>query len=265
VHVAIAETLDGVPTDINIASLLITRALLHHGFRLAPREEARYLVEGRLACTFHKELKMTLGEVEQLLEHQWLAEFSLTLTDRGPTGKEPAEVETFAFPEPLRHGRTDPELARRDIRRKAATTMAKSLLGGRILGDPQVRQLLDALQDPFDPRRFEEIEREIVALGPRAVPYLLEALLDTRPVRMVGSYPDSEKFDPEDLKVYHLADRMLSELLSRRAALDLLSTETRRLQVITGWTWAWEDEQGIPAEYRIEKEARATQVPDTPN
>jgi len=264
IHVGIAETLDGVPTDTNIAQLLITRTLLHHGFHLAPASEARYRVEGRLTCTYHKELKMTLGEVEQLLEHQWLAEFALTVTDRGPEGKGPEDVESFSFPEPMRNGRTDPELARRDIRRRAATDMAKTIGRGRIIGDAEVRQLLDALQDPYDPRGFDEIERDIVALGARAVPYLLEALLDTRPVRMVGSYPDLEKFDPEDLKVYHLADRMLSDLLSRHAALDLLSTETRRLQVITGWTWAWEDEQGIPDEYRIEREARGTQVADTP-
>jgi hypothetical protein len=264
VHVAIAETLDGIPTDTNIAQTLITRTLLHRGFHLASAEEARYLVEGRLACTYHKELKMTFGEVQQLLEHQWLAEFTLTLTDRGPGGKGPEDSETFSFPEPMRNGRTDPELARRDIRRRAATDMAKLIAKGRIVGDPQVRQLLDALQDPFDPRRFDDVEREIVDLGARAVPYLLDALLDTRPVRMVGSYPDFEKFDPEDLKVYHLADRMLSEILARNAALDLLSTEPRRLQVITGWTWAWEDEQGIPDEYRIEREARATKVPDKP-
>lgn len=264
VHVAIAETLDGVPTDVNIAQVLVTRALLHHGFHLAPKESARYLVEGRLDCTYHKALTLTLAGVEQHLEHQWLAEFPLTITDRGPEGAGPVDTESFAFPEPMRNGRTDADLARRDIRRRAATVRAHDVVRGRLLGDPEIRRLLDALLDPGDPRSFEEIESEVVALGARAVPHLLDALLDKRPVRMRGNYPDLEKFEEDQLKVHHLADRMLSVILSRNPGLDLLSTEERRLRVVTAWTWVWEDAQAIPAEYRVEVDARATKVPDTP-
>lgn len=264
IHVSIAETLDGVPTDLNIAQLLITRALLQHGFELAPKDEARFRVEGGLTCTFHQELMMHLGEVSQLLENQWNAEFTVTLTDRGPELSGPGDTESFTFPEPMMNGRTDPELARRDIRRRAATKMIEHLVTGRMFSDPAVAQLLNALQDPYDPRLFNEIEAEIIALGPHAVPHLLIALTDKRPVRPLGEYPGLESAEPDDLKVYHLADRMLSEILGRYPGLDIVSTDDRRMQVITGWTWAWEEAQAIPLEYRVRPGDREGSVRDIP-
>lgn len=263
VFVEVTEALDGETTDLNISELLITRALLHHGLHLAPEEDARYRFEGRLSATFHQRLTMELGGVEQLLEHQWLAEFEGTLTDRGEEGSDAKErTEVFAFPEPLLNGRTDEELARRDIRRRSATIIARDVTRGEILGQPRIAGLLDALLDPFDPRTFDEIERDLVDEGLPAVPYLLDALADERAVRLEGTYPGLEEWNREELKVHHIADRALSEILGRTAGLDLLSTKERRLRVIIGWTWAWEDVQGVPTEWRVDPEARTESVPD---
>jgi hypothetical protein len=212
---------------------------------------------------------MNIGGVEQHLEHQWEATFLLTLTDRGAefTGGDPPSdpvVETHAFPEPLRNGRIDAEMAKRDIRRRSATIMLEDITSGALLGNPEVRGLLDAWQDPYDPRSFNEIELALIDLGRPAVPYLLAALADERAVRPDGHYPGLDELNREELRVYHLADRVLSEILQRERGLDLLSTEDLRLRVITGWTWAWEDAQGVPEEFRVDPEARRTSMPGSP-
>ena len=262
IAVEITETVDGEPSEFNIAQLLITRALLLHGYRLAPKKKARFVVEGTLACTYYRNVTMTLGGVEQHMQHQWHALFDCTLVDRGEGKGAEARFEKYSFPEPLLDGRIEAKLAKRDIRRKAATIMAKNLTGGELLGNPEIPPLLDALQDPYEPRSFNEIEAEIVLHGLAAVPFLLEALTDTRAVRPQGAYPGLEDFNRGELKVYHIADHALSVILRRDAALDLLSTNSRRLNVITGWTWAWEDTIGIPREYGEKADQRKTSVPD---
>ncbi len=264
VFVSIDETLDGEATETNIAQILLTRALLQHGFHLAPRDEARYLVEGSLRCTYFQNLKLHLNGVDQHLEHQWHGNFECALTDRGENLSkldQPLIVE-YSFPEPLMNGRTDPELAKRDIRRRAATIMVKNLTGGSELGRPEIIQLFDAWQDPFDPRTFNDILVELVAHGYAAVPYLLDGLLDERVVKPGGHYPGLREFNREELKMYHLADFGLSEILLRVPGLELTSTKDRRQRVNMGWAWAWEDVQQIPVEYREGAEARKTSLPD---
>ena len=264
VFLSIEETLDGEVTETNIAQILLSRALLQHGFHLASRDEARYLVMGSLLCTYFQDLKLHLNGVDQHLEHQWHANFECTLTDRGENlakSDEPLVID-YSFPEPLMNGRTDPELAKRDIRRRSATIMAKNLTGGSELGQPEIIQLFDAWQDPFDPRTFNEILVELVAHGSAAVPYLLDALLDERVVKPGGHYPGLREFNREELKMYHLADFGLSEILLRGQGLELTSTKDRRQRVNLAWAWVWEDVQQIPAEYREAAEARKTSVPD---
>ncbi|MHC4935015.1 MAG: hypothetical protein ACYTGJ_02240 [Planctomycetota bacterium] len=263
VHIEIREMMSGEAPPRNIAQELVGRSFLQHGFRLASPEEARYLVRGVLDCVYHKELTIELEGVSTTLEHQWDSTFNLEIVDREQgSGGEPV-VKTFSFPEPLRNGRTDDELARRDIRRRAASMMLGMVWRDPELGDPPVAQLISALVDPFEPRTFNELERALVELGPRAVPFLLESLSDTRTVGPEGEYPDLAAFNRDQLKVYHLADRVLAEVLLRYPALDLLSTNDRRFKVIIGWTWAWEDAIGIPDPYRLEPSKRTTRVPDS--
>ncbi len=264
IAIVLAETLDGETTQVNIADLLITRSLLQHGYRLAPKGKARFLVEGTLTCTYFRHTTMTLGGVEQHLQHQWHARFDCTVTDRGEKGKRSKEpkIESFSFPEPLMDGRRDPTAAKRDIRRRAATDMAMRLTRGELLGNPEIPQLLDALLDPYEPRTFNEIEEDLVTQGPAAVPYLIQALTDVRTVRPAGVYLDLKEFNKEELKVYHLADHALSAILDRAEGLDLLSTKDRRLNVITAWSWVWEDAIQMPVQYRTEVKRRETSIPD---
>ncbi|MFQ5653226.1 MAG: hypothetical protein ACE5GW_00670 [Planctomycetota bacterium] len=270
--VAITETLEGEPTEVNIAEHLITRTLLGHGLTPAPRREnARYLLEGTLTCAYHKELTFEFGDMKQLLEHQYKALFECSLTDTRPgaaagessgehTSGEP-DVEVLDFPEPLINGRTDRKLARRDIRRRAATNICERMMNGRLLGRPEIKGLLDALGDPLDPRTFNDIAGRLAAIGIPAVPYLLDALRDDRPVRMKGDYAGLEERNLDAMRYYHVADLALGEILRRSSGLAIDSTEEMHLRVITGWTWAWEDLEGIPEVYRVYPEQRKSSVP----
>ena len=263
ISVSVAETIDGQPTEMNISQFLLEKAFLLHGFRLAPAAEARYRFEGTLACTFFQELTFDFQGASQLLEHQFHALFEGRLIDTGDPSMEGSgeRVEEFTFPEPMMNGRTDLDLARRDIRRRAATLLVQRSLGGEILGNPSVKGLIDALGDAVDPRIFNEIVADLVAEESTAVPYLLDTLRDERVVQMKGVYPGIEEYGEDQLQYFHIADLALVEILDRSSGLDLLSTEEYRLKIQTGWAWIWEDLQEIPAKYRTRLADRKSSIP----
>ena len=267
VFIDIDETMDGEESDVNIAELLVGRSFLHHGFHFAPEETARYRVTGTLTCTYHQDLTIELAGVEQHLEHQWDSMMHITIEDRGEdlANRDDPTLTVYSFPQPLRNGRIEDAAARRDVRRRAATEMLDMIWLSPEFGTPKIVQAINALTDRFEPRTFNEIMNEIIAYGPTAVPYLLAALSDERPVGPDGTYPGLEEFNRERLMVYHLADVMLGEILLRQPGLDLLATTDRRVKVGVGWTWAWEDAIEIPETYRVRASERATSVKDRAN
>lgn len=263
VAIEVTETIDGEVPEMNISKFLLEKAFLLHGFRLAPKEEARYRFEGTLTCTFYQELTFDFQGASQLLEHQFHSIFEGRLVDSGDGTVADSEekVEDLTWPEQLMNGRTDLDLARRDIRRRSATLLVQRVLGGEILGNPRIKGLLDALGDVVDPRIFNEIVADLVAEESAAVPYLLDTLRDERIVQMKGVYPGIEEYGAEELKYFHIADLALTDLLDRNSGMNLLSTEEYRLKVQTAWTWVWEDLQGIPGKYRTRAAARENTVP----
>ena len=269
IWVEITETLDDQPTSLNIAQVLLSRSLAYHGFEVVPgaeKEKARYHLTGELDCDFHHLLTFEMAGNVRELEHQWKAEFELTLLDRGASlsSADDDRTEVLSFPEPMINGRSDPKDAEKDIRRKASTDMARRLSRGKILGVPEVAQLIDAWTDPFEPRTFNDVQVELISYGYAAVPYLLEALTDKRKVEGEGRYPGLADFNREELKLYHLADETLAEILNKQPVLDLLSTEKLRIRVVTGWSWHWEDTIDVPVELRTDVSKRKTKTPASP-
>ena len=257
-HVEIEEILDGASTEFNITKLLLERSLSMHGFQLVARDQADYVVVGTMTCDYFQDLTFEFQDQEQHLEHQYHGKFAGHLISRSSGGE---VVQDLSFPEPLMNGRTQMELAQRDIRRRSATIVAENLLRGEILGDPEVRGLLDALTDPLDGRFYNQIQDEIVQLGARAAPHLLEALRDERDVRLEGTYPGFPDLIKGELKVYHIADLALRDILDRDSGLDPLSSDDYLIRIRTGWQWLWEDFQQIPEELRIKIGQRATRTP----
>ncbi|MEC9476875.1 MAG: hypothetical protein VX764_07565 [Planctomycetota bacterium] len=257
-HVEVNEMLDGAATDFNITQLLLQRSLSMHGFQLVNRDQADYVIEGTMTCDYFQDLTFDFQGQEQHLEHQYHGKFAGHLISKSSGGE---VVQDLSFPEPLMNGRTQMELAQRDIRRRSATIVAENLLRGEILGDPEVRGLLDALTDPLDGRFYNQIQDELVQFGARAVPHLLEALRDERDVSLEGTYPGFPELVKGELKVYHIADLALRDLLDRDSGLDPLSSEEYLLRIRTGWQWLWEDFQKIPDELRVKTEQRANKTP----
>ncbi|MEE8143091.1 MAG: hypothetical protein V3T77_08325 [Planctomycetota bacterium] len=268
--ISIVEVMEGHVTEQNIAQQLITRLMIQHGFHLAKKpEEARYRIEGTLDCTFHKKLNFEYEEQKVHLEHQYKADFRCILSDRGEDpdrrkgeGTAKPVVEEFHIPE-LINGRIDQRDAKRDIRRRAGTIMAQRLVSERLLGEPKIKGLIDALGDAYDPRTFNQVVEELTARGAEAIPYLLDTLRDERPVRLSGEYPDLKEWNKDSLRYYHIADLALSEILGRTSGLAIDSSEEYRLRVSLAWTWAWEDLQGIPQVHRTQPERRKRTVPAT--
>ncbi len=257
-HVAVTETLDGDPTDLNITQLILERGLSLHGFELVPRAEAQFIISGSLTCDYLQDLTFDFQGASQHLEHQYHGKFDGTLTSVADQ-----RVQELSFPEPLMNGRTDLELARRDIRRRAATLVSETMLRGPILGNRQVRGLLDALTDPLDGRFYNQVIDEISQYGEVAVPYLLEALRDDREVRLEGDYPGFPDLKDGELKVYHVVDLTLREILDRNSGLDPLASDDYIKRIRTGWQWLWEDIQQIPESLRVGSSKRQGSVPAT--
>ncbi|MDE0959683.1 MAG: hypothetical protein OSB09_02790 [Planctomycetota bacterium] len=253
-HVDVSETIDGDPTELNITRLILERGLSLHGFQLVPRAEAQFVVEGTLTCEFFQDLNFEFKESKQHLEYQFHGKFDGRLTSI-----EDGRIQELSFPEPLMNGRTDMGMARRDIRRRSATIISETMLRGPILGDPEIRGLLDALTDPLDGRFHNQVLEEIVAHQERAVPYLIEALRDDRAVRLEGEYAGFSDLAEGELKVYHIVDKALTVLLDRASGLDPLSSDDFIQRVRTGWQWAWEDIQQVPDELRILSSQRKAQ------
>ena len=258
-YVKIEEILDGAPpSGTNISKLLLERSLSMHGFKLVSRDQADYIIEGTLECDYFQDLSFDFNDQSQHLEHQYHGKFDGHLISRSSGGE---VVQDLSFPEPLMNGRTQMELAQRDIRRRSATIIAENLLRGKILGDPEVRGLLDALTDSLDGRFYNQIQDEMLQIGARAVPHLLEALRDDREVRLEGSYPQFPALEEGELKVYHIADLTLRDILDRDSGLDPLSSDDYLLRVRIAWQWLWEDFQQIPQHLRVRVEQRETKAP----
>ena len=104
---------------------------------------------------------------------------------------------------------------------------------------------------------------EISQYGEVAVPYLLEALRDDREVRLEGDYPGFPDLKDGELKVYHVVDLTLREILDRNSGLDPLASDDYIKRIRTGWQWLWEDIQQIPESLRVGSSKRQGSVPAT--
>jgi hypothetical protein len=85
----------------------------------------------------------------------------------------------------------------------------------------------------------EEVARRLAERGLEAVPYLIDALTDTRTVRLPSSYPGLDRLGLEALKVYHVVDKALEDIFQKVSRMDLQTTEKHRYVVIRGWENEW--------------------------
>lgn len=270
VYISIEETLDGEKCDPNISQVLITKKLLLHGFDLVDsKEKARYVIDGKLVCTFHKQLTFDFQDTSQHLEWQYRAEAEVTVRDQkkakelAEQGKDPDSEEALAFvdiPE-LINGRIEKDSAKKDIRRYAGTILADRIVNETFLANKEVIELIRALGNPLEKRTFNQIHEALVKRGTESVPYLLAAMIDDRPVVLEGTYPGLEDYNKDKLLYIHIADLALCDILNVASGIELDSTEEYLKRVYVGMLWDWEDIQKIDHKFRTRPGDRATAVP----
>lgn len=214
------------------------------GFPIAESaEKASLLLEGTVDLRFHSELVAFGRDVGWKYRGQ--GSFLLRDTHGNDRG-------SFEIPEVFRESVKSEESAALQTRRYMAKVAWDNLYHRKTaLSDPKVEALINALtieggaeslEREGHVDRVESTEGVIDALadaGFPAVPYLLEALRDDRPVRMPSSYPGLADGGAASLRVYHIADKALEEIFQKVSRLSLDTEYEPRMRVVAGWENEW--------------------------
>ncbi len=195
--------------------------------------EADFVVEGTFATQFEKELTFK----ERIIGWKFRAEAYLHVVD-----KDGRELETHDVPEVSRINVKNEKSGVWDIRRFVAHRFFEGLFKkGKVFANRRVVDLIAALTvDPFeaaDPLSGDEVVTRLADIGLPAVPYLIDALTDTRAVMVDAQYPGLEILS--DLKVYHLADKVLEEIFQKVSRMGLQTPAEHRFLIIRGWENEW--------------------------
>lgn len=220
-------------------------------------EPAEFYVVGNLESSFVKEItyrgsllavKFAGDGVFQVLDadKEPLADFDLPDLEMEaivPGAAEEFEVrnrESLGDPSEL----PEEAYAVRDLSRRAASELWRRLYHRRgPFGDGQVQSWLDALTvddiEAEEPVDGNEILRKLVRRRFEAVPVLLEALTDDRPVLVPLEYPGLSEVNRNMLRVYHVADKALEEIFQKVSRMGLDTPPRLRFVIIKGWENEW--------------------------
>jgi hypothetical protein len=132
----------------------------------------------------------------------------------------------------------------KDFRRELA-----KLLWDRIFhqikpfADPEIPHLLASLAqedlESDDPVDAKSIIDKLVRRRFEAVPYLIEALSDERPVLVSATYPGLTALNTDKLRIYHIADKALEEIFQKVSRMNLSTSKELRFVIIRGWEQEW--------------------------
>lgn len=224
--------------DVQVVDTYLQEYLRRAGFRIVTRPgEARYRVEGDLQSEYDKDLKVQ----GRTVAYKVRAECSFFVLDR-----EGNELESFDIPEVYQENVRSEESAFLQLRRYVAKLAWDRLRQqGEVLGDPGVARLLTSLcLEGASPRgepptTAEGVIEELVDRGLEVVPFMIEALTDTRSVLAPSSYPGFTEERRGELKVYHVADKVLEEIFQKVSRMSLETPPEGRFRIMTGWEQEW--------------------------
>ncbi|MCZ6795433.1 MAG: hypothetical protein O7J95_17660 [Planctomycetota bacterium] len=196
-------------------------------------ESADYRVEGSFETAFLKVITFR----EQVIA--WKYRGKVTLQVLGRQGRVAQKIDV---PEYTRDSVKDEKSCILDMRRYFAKELYDEMFNeGPVFANKPVAGLLAALNvDPLEaeePLSGNEIIQRLADVGLPAVPYLLEAMTDTGDVLAETEYPGLARL--EDLKVYHVADKVLEEIFQKVSRMDLATDDYRRLIITLGWENEW--------------------------
>ncbi len=224
---------DYVP-EVKVVENYLSEYFRRAGYAVLPTsEEVTYRIEGDVVADFADFLTFR----EQIIAWKYHCSVDVRVLDQ-----KRQEVETIVI-EDLDHvNARDEETCVLDLRRYVAKLLHDRLfLKGEVFTNAEITALFDALVvDPLeteDPRSGEAVIHRLVDIGFPAVPYLLEALTDDRVVFAWTPYPGLE--NPDELKVYHVADKALEEVFQKVSRMHLKAKSHERYVMILGWQNEW--------------------------
>jgi hypothetical protein len=230
--------------DVRVAENYVKAYLLRAGFPIVESDAGPSLsITGTVRAAFRDEI-LSLGRV---VGWRYRASASIAVFDR--EGKELAKID---LPEFFQENARSEFSAALQVRRYLAKLLWDELLSKRdILGRPEVLGVLDGLcmeagttefgDSPASeaPETVEEVVKVVADSGLKAVPYLLEALSDERTVRLPTKIASLQSRDPDRVKVFHVADKILEEIFQKVSRLPLECTREERFAVTAGWEGEW--------------------------
>lgn len=239
IHVDIeelAQTMDGTryTPGTRVVQNYLEEYLRRAGYRvLKDAAGARYRIHGKISTIFDTELILQ----KRIIAWKYAGNVVVDLLDA-----EGKNLQKVSIPEVFRLNVKNEKSAIWDLRRYLSHLIYSEIcLGGKVLGNKEIFGLIESLAvDSFD--REEDVEaggvvEKLADHGLSAVPYLLHALTDTRPVMANAEYPDLKV--PTDLKIYHLADKALEEIFQKVSRLELKTPARLRFYIIAGWENEW--------------------------
>jgi hypothetical protein len=196
-------------------------------------EGAHYRIEGDIATIFDKPLTLR----GQTIAWKYAGDARITVTDRN--GK---LLDTIEIPDVPRINVKSEKSAIWDLRRFLAHELYRKLFyQSEVFANREIVALVNALAtDPFESEvevTADEVIQRLADKGLACVPYLLDGLSDSRGVLVESSYANVKK--PDDLKIYHIADKGLEEIFQKISRLNIETPDHLRFYVMRGWENEW--------------------------
>ena len=242
-EVIISSKGEEILPEVQVVDTYLQEYLRRAGFTIAASpEESRYRIEGEAFSEHYKDLKVQ----GQTVAYKVRADCSAAVLSR-----EGEELEAFEIPAVYRENVKSEESAFLHLRRYVAKLLWDRLRAdGGVFSDPEVTRLVTALcvtppaavastPEHAVPATTEGVIARLADRGLPVVPYMLEALSDTRPVVMPSSYPGLSEENRSELTVCHIADMVLEEIFQKVSRMSLAITAKERFRIISGWEQEW--------------------------
>ncbi|MBN1419731.1 MAG: hypothetical protein JXP34_13210 [Planctomycetes bacterium] len=229
----LTETLDGKPSDGRFLRSQVAGMCCLYGYPVVEDAGAApWTLRVRAATASAGTVSISGTPIE------WKFKTTVSVEVLGQASAEP--LEAFEVPD-IQRGASEPARALRFTRLQTANIVGKrAFQEGQVLGNPDVFALLLELQyTPRKGRYFNEIYKEIVDIGLRAVPDLILAMEDTRTVALPGDFGGVTDENRKAFLMCHFADWCLETILEIESPLALSSDREHRARVKEAWYRAW--------------------------
>ncbi len=265
VHVAIEERvhpreLPAYTPPMSIVERHVAEYFRRAGFRVVDEEAgAKHVVRGRFeavfgdvlvfrgrlfALKFEASAQVTVVDAEGELEGDVIVP---AFEREGAVARPAHRSELIGPPSPFRKPSAvrEEDLVVADLRRETARIIWHRLSREvEAFSDPRIPALIDSLtvedlESNELPTTADDVIRKLAALRFDAVPYLLEALADERPVLVPATYPGLTELNADKLRVYHIADKALEEIFQKVSRMGLDTPAEHRFIIIRGWENEW--------------------------